>query len=157
MEIKFSLTKQEYWKYNKYSVFNIWAITRIFIITPIVAFTLCVVAGFVFKEYMWLALLVGFAIVLIYSGIVFIPMYQGLMKIAPSQLTEQTLNINFDKKQIIRTLNDKAQKYNRENVYKMKQVKNYIFITMTSYSALIIPKSDKYDLNEVYQALEKII
>lgn len=157
MEIKFSLTKKDYWEYNKYSVFNIWAITRIFIITPIVAFSLCVVAGFVFKEYMWLALLVGIAIVLIYSGIVFIPMYQGLMKISPSQLTEQTININFDKSQITRCLNKKEQKYNKSNVYKMKKVKNYIFITMTTYSALIIPKSDKYDLNEVYQALEKII
>ena len=157
MEITFTLTKKDYWEYNKYTIFHVWAITRIFILTPAIVIAISLAAGLIFKLNMWVCLALAIFLPLFYVASIFVPMYRGIMKIPQDQLKPQTLRIDLDKGQLVRKTEKKIDKYNKDNVYKCRRKKDYIFITMTTYASVIIPDSSEYNLDEVLKELEKVL
>lgn len=156
MNIKFKLTKKDYWSYNNFSIFHVKNIMRIFIATPVLVFTLTILAGLVFKLDMRVCMAVAIGLPAFYVLTIYFPMAKGVMKIPEDKLVDQSIEIDANKKQIIHTFGSKHKKYNKTNVMQLKQTKTHIFITLQSYSAIIIPSSPDYSLDEVKAELDKI-
>lgn len=153
MNINFKLTKKDYWSYNNYSIFNVKNIRRIFIATPLLVFSLTIIAGLVFKLDMRVCIAVAVGLPAFYVLTIYFPMAKGVMKIPTDKLVEQSIEIDEEKKQIVHTFGTKNRKYNKTNVLQVKKTGNHIFITLHSYSAIIIPESDAYSLDEVMNQL----
>lgn len=156
MELSFTLTKKDYWEYNKYTLLHIWPITRIFILTPAIVFVIALGAGLIFRLNMWVCLGLATLLPAFYIASIFIPMYRGVMKIPKEQLQKQTLTLDLEKRQLIRRVGGKTDKYNEANIYKYYRTRNYIFLTMGSFASVVIPSSKDYSLDEVMQSIEKI-
>lgn len=156
MEFTFTLSKKDYWAYNNFSILHVKQIRQIFLITPILVFVASISTGLLFHLNMWVCggLAVGLPAFYILS--VYIPMSRGIMKISNDKLVEQTIKIDAEKKQIIQTIGGKQKKYNKTNIMQVKCTKAHVFITMYTFSALIIPVSDPVKITEVVQAVENI-
>lgn len=157
MKINFKLTKKDYWSYNHFSIFHVKNIMRIFIATPVLVFTLTIAAGLIFPHNNW-PLLLGIAIGLpaFYVLTIYFPMARGVMRIPEDKLVDQSIEFNDEKKQLIHTFGDKQKKYNKSNVMQFKRTKDHIFITLESFSAIIIPEGEGYTLDEVMAKLKEI-
>lgn len=156
MTISFKLTKKDYWNYNNFSVLRVKNIRRIFIATPILVCTLTLLAGFIFKpDKMWIIYAVAFGVPAFYILTVYFPMAKGVMRIPEEKLVEHSIEFNDDKKQIIHTIGNKRNKYSKTNVMQYKRTKNYIFITLTNYSGIIIPSSNNYNFDEIMVKLDE--
>lgn len=156
MKINFKLTKKDYWSYNHFSIFHVKNIMRIFIATPVLVFTLTILAGLIFKLDMKICFGVAIGLPVFYVLTIYFPMAKGVMKIPDDKLVDQSIEFDMDKKQLIHTFGSKHKKYNKNNVMQFKKTKNHIFITLESYSAIIIPASSDYSLDEVMSRLCEI-
>ncbi|MBQ9624876.1 MAG: hypothetical protein IJR47_02085 [Clostridia bacterium] len=160
MKINFKLTKSDYWKYNHFSIFHVKNIRRIFIATPVIIFTLTIVAGLIFKRDMrdfWICLAVAIGLPAFYVLSIYFPMAKGVMRIPEDKLVEQSLEFNDEKEQIIHTFGEKSKKYNHDNVLQIKRTKTHIFVTLENFSAIIIPSGEGYGLDDVEAKLHSVL
>lgn len=157
MKINFKLTKKDYWSYNNFSIFHVKNISRIFVATPLLVFVLTMAAGLIFKLDMRVCVAVAIGLPLFYVFIVYFPMAKGVMKIPQDKLVEQTIEIDEEKRQIIHTFGSKHKKYNKTNIMQIRRTSTHIFITLQSYSAIIIPASPDYSLDEVMSKLNIVV
>lgn len=154
--IKFKLTKKDYWEYNKYSILHIKGIRNIFIMTPILVFCSSIFAGLIFNLDMFVCSAIAILLPAFYIATIYFPMKKGVFNINNDKLVEQTIEVDESKKLLIQTIGSKRHKYNKSNIYKYRRYKNYIFITTSGFSGIMIPGSDEYSLDELMPLLDKI-
>lgn len=156
MKINFKLTKKDYWSYNHFSIFHVKNIRRVFIATPVIVFTLTILAGVIFKLDNWPVILgVAVGLPAFYILSIYVPMAKGVMNIPRDKLVDQSVEFNDEKKQIIHTFGEKQKKYNSSNIMQFKKHGHYIFITLETFSAIIIPEGQGYTLDEIMTKLHE--
>ncbi len=158
MDINYKITKKDYWEYNKYSILNVPKIRMIFIGTPLLIFCLTLAAGLIFKLDMWIILLISVGVPSFYILTVFFPMMFSVMKLPEEKLVNHKITLNEEKGQIIvEKEGGKTAKYSKKDLMMCKKTKNYVFVTSQGFSGIIIPKSEQYTLDEVYNFVMKNI
>lgn len=156
MKLEFDLTKNDYWQYNKYSVYGVKNIRKIFLGTPLTIWGVLLGACLIFKLDPKVCILAAIGMTACYLGTIYVPMRKGVMSISDDKLKNHVVEINTEKGQLVHKFGSKQTKYNKDNAPKVVRKKDYIFVIMETYGAVIIPKSENYSLDEVEKELAKI-